>query len=186
MNSLKNALRKEFKILRREVKDRTEKEKRIFSLFVSSELFSGADNIFLYASSDCEVSTELIAEFCEASGIRTAYPYCVDKNGIMEFYFSDRNSLKIGMFGIAEPDIEKCEKGFFTENSLCIVPGIAFGKNGERLGYGKGYYDRFLENFSGTVIALSFEESLSDKIPMEKHDKKTDYLITDKKIYKIL
>ena len=58
--------------------------------------------------------------------------------------------------------------------------------NGERLGFGKGYYDRFLESFNGITVGLSFEECLSDSIPMEEHDKKIDYLITDKKIYKIL
>jgi len=74
----------------------------------------------------------------------------------------------------------------FSEKSLCIVPGIAFGKNGERLGYGKGYYDRFLESFKGKTVGLSFEECLSENIPMEAHDRKIDYLVTDKKIYKIL
>lgn len=186
MTSLKKNLRKEYRIIRKAVKNRDEKEKRITGLLLSSDLFKDADCIFLYATADGEISTEAIAKNAEASGIKTAYPYCVDDKGFMEFYFSDRCSLQRGMYGIAEPDTEKCEKAVFSEKSLCIVPGIAFGINGERLGYGKGYYDRFLENFNGKVVALSFEECLSDEIPMESHDRKTDYLITDKKIYKIL
>ena len=104
----------------------------------------------------------------------------------MEFYFSLQSELKKGMYGIYEPDRDRCEKAVFSNKSLCIVPGVAFGRNGERLGFGKGYYDRFLESFNGITVGLSFEECLSDSIPMEEHDKKIDYLITDKKIYKIL
>lgn len=186
MTSLKKKLREEYRMLRKAVENREEKEKNITELFLSSDLFIDTDCIFLYASADGEVSIDAIAKIVETSGIKTAYPYCVDDKGFMEFYISDRCSLKKGMYGIDEPDIEKCKKAAFSEKSLCIVPGVAFGVNGERLGYGKGYYDRFLENFSGKVVALSFEECLSDKIPMEKYDRKTDYLITDKKIYKIL
>ena len=90
------------------------------------------------------------------------------------------------MYGIYEPDREKCDKAVFTDRTLCIVPGVAFGKKGERLGFGKGYYDRFLEAFTGKTVGMSFEECLTDEIPMEKHDRKMDYLITDEKIYKIL
>lgn len=186
MNSLKKDLRREYRIIRKATQKREQKEKVIIDTLISSELFRNADCIFLYCSHDGEINTDRISFEAQKLEIKTAYPYCVDENGIMEFYFSVRENLKQGMYGIYEPDIEKCEKAVFTEKSLCIVPGISFGKTGERLGYGKGYYDRFLSTFKGKTVGLSFEECLSECIPMEKHDRKIDYLITDEKIYKIL
>lgn len=186
MNSLKKDLRREYRIIRKATEKREQKEKVIIDTLISSELFRNADCIFLYCSHDGEINTGRISFEAQRLGIKTAYPYCVDENGIMEFYFSVRENLKQGMYGIYEPDRGKCEKAVFTEKSLCIVPGISFGKNGERLGYGKGYYDRFLSTFKGKTVGLSFEECLSECIPMEKHDRKIDYLITDEKIYKIL
>lgn len=186
MSFLKKNLRKEYRILRRAVENRESKEEFITASLISSELFRNADCVFLYCSFDGETSTEGISEEAEFLGIKTAYPYCVDKDGTMEFYISLRKDLIKGMYGIYEPDRENCEKAASSENSLCIVPGVAFGRNGERLGFGKGYYDRFLEDFKGKTVGLSFEECLSASIPMETHDKKIDYLITDKKIYKFL
>lgn len=186
MSFLKKDLRRDYKIKRKAVEYRELKEKIISDTLISSELFRNADCVFLYSSHDGEINTDIISHEAEKLGIKTAYPYCVNENGIMEFYFSSRENLVNGMYGINEPDREKCEKAVFSEKSLCIVPGIAFGKNGERLGYGKGYYDRFLESFKGKTVGLSFEECLSENIPMEAHDRKIDYLVTDKKIYKIL
>ena len=185
MTALKNYLRKEYRARRVSVEDRENKEKLIaFNLF-SLDFFKSADCIFLYCAHDGEINTDMICDEAEKLGIKTAYPYCEDRYGLMEFYFASRKNLIKGMYGIYEPDKEKSQKAVFTENSLCIVPGVTFGKKGERLGYGKGYYDRFLSSFRGKKLALSFEECLSDEIPMEAHDIKIDYLITDKEIYKI-
>lgn len=184
MTDLKKILRKEYKVLRNSISDREEKEAVITEKLLCSEIFEKADCVFLYAATNGEVSTSEIAEIAELSGKKTAYPFCKDKNGEMEFYFSKAENLKKGMYGIPEPDTDLCQKAKSTENSLCIVPGLAFGRKGERLGYGKGYYDRYLEHFSGVTAALFFEECLCENIPMEKTDKKIDYLFTDKKIYK--
>lgn len=184
MTSLKKSLRNKYRMLRNAVVSRKEKESDIIRKFLASEIFRNADCIFMYASQDGEISTEEIAVVAEKLKKKTAFPFCKDKNGSMDFYFTTYTSLKSGMYSIPEPDIRTDEKAEFSENSLCIVPGIAFGRKGERLGYGKGYYDRFLQNFSGKTVALSFEECLCENIPMETHDIKINYLFTDKEIYK--
>lgn len=183
MIDLKKNLRKEYK-LRCDVKDRKKKEIVIIERLLKSDLFREADYIFLYASRSDEFSTKEIAFEAEKLGKETAYPFCENENGEMTFYLSCRDDLKQGMYGIMEPDSSFCRKAEFTKKSLCIVPGITFGKKGERLGYGRGYYDRFLRNFSGKTVALCFEECLCDRIPMEEHDIKINYLITEKEIYK--
>lgn len=68
--------------------------------------------------------------------------------------------------------------------TVLLIPGIAFTKNGERLGRGKGFFDKYLQNFKGKKIALGFECQIRESLPVESHDVKVDYLITEKDIYK--
>lgn len=183
MSERKNLLRKEIK-LKGETENRSEKEKKITQRLIKSQIFLEADVVFLYAALNNEFSVDEIALEAERLKKKTAFPLCEDENGKMKFYFTELKNLKKGMYGIREPDKLKSEKAVFTEKSLCIVPGLAFGIKGERLGKGKGYYDRFLSEFTGKTVGLSFEDRISDSIPMEKHDIKIDYLATENKIYK--
>lgn len=67
---------------------------------------------------------------------------------------------------------------------ILLMPGLAFTKSGERLGRGKGYFDRYLENYIGLKVGLCFEFQIKAFVPTDKNDKKCDWLITDKNIYK--
>lgn len=67
---------------------------------------------------------------------------------------------------------------------ILLIPGLAFSKAGERLGRGKGYFDRYLENYSGLKVGVCFEFQVKSIVPTDDHDKKCDWLITDKNIYK--
>lgn len=97
---------------------------------------------------------------------------------VIRYYPSD---LSPGVFGILEPKeytsiIDK------NEIDIVIIPGIAFSKECVRLGYGKGYYDRFLANFKGKKIGIAFWEQIVDFIPKEDTDICLDEVITDKHI----
>ena len=67
---------------------------------------------------------------------------------------------------------------------LLIVPGLGFTKNGERLGRGKGFYDRYLANYKGITISLVFEEQLLEALPVEEHDIAVDYVVSEKSVWK--
>ena len=88
--------------------------------------------------------------------------------------------LSVGHFNVLEP----IQNDFYVEEiDLVITPSIVFGKNGYRLGYGKGYYDKYFnENKYKTSIGLSFEKLLQEEIPKEKHDKNVDLIITEERI----
>lgn len=89
--------------------------------------------------------------------------------------FSDLN--KKNGFGILEPSkIKKLSK---NKIDIAIVPGIVFDKRCHRIGYGKGYYDRFLKNFNGTKIGLAFRMQITKKIEHKTHDVRLDYILTD-------
>jgi 5-formyltetrahydrofolate cyclo-ligase len=68
---------------------------------------------------------------------------------------------------------------------MILVPGLGFSQNGERLGRGKGFYDRYLECFNGVKIGLCFECQMNLQVPVETHDQKMNFIITEKNIYRI-
>ena len=184
MNSKKDILRQICRLNRNAVKERDVLSGIICDKLLESEIYKACDSIFLYASCSSEVSTEKIISQAFADSKKVAFPKCLDKDGNMRFYFvSSFDEMLVGHYGIMAPP-EHCEAGFGNGHTLCVVPGIAFNPDGYRIGYGKGYYDRFLSCFKGKSVGLCFDECLIDEIPTDGYDRKVDYLITDKKIYK--
>ena len=72
-----------------------------------------------------------------------------------------------------------------TENTLCVVPALLFSRDGYRLGYGKGYYDRFLRSFNGTSVGLSYDELLCEYLPIDSHDISLNIIITESEVHYI-
>ena len=111
---------------------------------------------------------------------KIAVPRC-EKNGIMTaILLKDIQDLKPGMYGILEPD--RGAPVLNAENiDVIMLPGVAFSKNGKRLGRGGGYYDRFCEKFHGLMVGIAREYMLQDDLPCEKHDVKVDVIITEER-----
>lgn len=121
-----------------------------------------------------EVQTGMLLEECFKLGKKVALPK-VDGDE-MDFYpVESLTDVKPGYFGILEPVTTKkveVNQGFMT------VPGVAFTKEGYRMGYGKGFYDRYLERFPKIyTCGLAYECQLVEHLPIEPHDKKLDELI---------
>lgn len=93
------------------------------------------------------------------------------------------SELKMGTYKIPEPS-GSLPVPTITENSLCIAPALAFDKNGFRLGYGKGYYDKFLSSFKGKSIGLVMDGFLCDSLPIDSNDIPVDILITQTGVVK--
>lgn len=186
MNEDKKILRDKFRAVRDTAKSE-DKDNKIFNLTVESEFFRCADIIFAYFSVGSEADTLKIIHYALSEGKKVALPKCTDKKGAMDFYFIDDtdSSLEEGMFSLKEPDISSCEKAYASDNSLCIVPALAMDKDGYRLGYGGGYYDRFLSSFKGATVGLCYKECFCDELPRDKYDIRLDTIITDYKIYEI-
>jgi 5-formyltetrahydrofolate cyclo-ligase len=100
----------------------------------------------------------------------------------MSFYYaSSLEELKAGMFNIPEPmggEIYRPQNG-----DVCIVPGLAYDKYGFRLGYGRGFYDRFLSGFSGVTVGLCYSSFIDSCLPRGKYDVKTDVVLTEKGVF---
>ena len=177
----KNELRSKCKQLRTgmsaEVK--ADKDRKIFERVVSSGAYRDTDIVLTYVSTAIEVDTMAIIEQAFADKKRVAVPRCIDGTRDMEFYFiKSMDDLEKGTFGVLEPAPEKCVKAYAFEKALCIVPGLSFDMKGYRLGYGKGYYDRFLENYNFTKVGITYDETLVSLIPNDRYDIAVDYIVT--------
>ncbi len=186
MTADKKNLREKFRYVRSAVKS-ADKDNKIYELTTECEAFRKADAVFIYYSVGSEVDTLRIIQYALKQGKKVALPKCTDRKGSMDFYYicDTEKSLEDGMFSLREPDINVCEKAYGTEESLCIVPALAIDKSGYRLGYGGGYYDRFLTGFNGRTVGLCYEECLCDELPREKYDISLNMTITDNKIYEL-
>jgi len=181
---IKSELRKNLKNARKAVKNKSACSLSIAQALFDTEPYKSAELILCYSSFGDEVSTNYIIEHSLKAGKRVALPYCVDKNGAMEFYeITCPDDLIKGSFGINEPDTALCPKIECFDNSIIIVPALAFDKRGYRLGYGKGYYDRFLEKYPFISMGLCYNVLMVDELPVDKHDKSVNYVITENAVY---
>ena len=157
----------------REVADFSQK---IFNSLLQTDEFQSARCIALYHSIQGEVTTTDILAASRLLGKVIALPVvCGEK---MEFHlFTGTEQLSPGAFGIAEPYTSELVPP--EKIDLFIVPGIAFDRKGNRIGRGKGYYDKYLSNIQKPIIGLCFGFQLLDAIPTESHDVKMTKIMTE-------
>ena len=153
----------------------------IFGRVSRSKEFESAKNILLYFSKEKEVQTRALFELCLDLGKKVYAPKVSGKE--MEiFRVKTWEDLEMGSFGVLEPK-DECEAGNVRQLDLIFVPGLGFDLAGNRLGYGKAYYDRFLKDSSAFKVGLCYELQILDEIPTEKHDVSMDGIATEKQIY---
>ena len=177
----KKQLRRHFMDVRKAVKSDS-KDKMIAQRLMSEETVKNADIVLIYASFGSEINTWDITENLLKLHIIPAYPVCGGKSEMTFHIISSVSELsRNGKYGISEPD-SSLPIPSLTEKSICILPGLAFTENGGRLGYGGGYYDRFLAAHKGLrKIALSYEELIVPELPIMPHDIRTDIIVTEER-----
>ena len=166
--------------IRESISDREKSEfnKIIFTKFINSTLFNSFDIFLVYISVNDEVSTVEIIRYLLEHNKKVAVPYCSGNK--MTFYFiGSLDDLIDGKFGIPSVDLSKSVKVENFCHTLCIVPGVSFDNNGNRLGYGGGYYDRFLSENKLTTLGLCYERCICENIPSESFDIKIDYVLSE-------
>ena len=180
---IKSELRKELKQKRKNIRNKTELDRKICSNLLNCDVYKNAKTVLFYAALDDEINVDECINSALCSGKRVALPVCTDNQGSMKFYYiNSLNDVRPGLFGVREPDTEICcEVADFTD-AICIVPAIAYDKRGYRLGYGKGYYDRFLENFTFISVGLCYNEIVENILPIGEHDVPVNYIITEEDV----
>jgi len=146
-----------------------------------------AARILAYMSFEREVRTQEIIEKCLKDGKRVFLPRCNRENLSLDIgEIKDPTSdLEKNAFGIMEPKVMCCNETDPQQIDIVLVPGIAFDYQCNRIGFGAGYYDRFLSQLPDRVlkVGLAYEEQVMKSIPVEPHDIPLNMVITDKALY---
>lgn len=157
--------------------EKAEAATKVFETLEQSAAFMLADNILLYHSLPDELSTR---EFIDRWHKRKHF-FLPRVNGVnLEILPYDRSSLRLGSFHIEEPsgdDITPIDR-----IEMIIVPAVAYDRRGNRVGRGKGFYDRLLADTDATKVGVAYDFQLVDEIDAEPHDVKVDVIITESRL----
>lgn len=181
------------KIIRRQITEIVQALDKEYSIRASREILENlkdisecknANIIFCYVGRENEINTMPIIQYFLDLGKQVVVPKCVSK-GIMEAYLIESSEdLEEGKYGILEPKIESTKRVSPDKIDLAIVPCITVNAQGYRLGYGGGFYDRYLLGTEAYRIVLCRERTLYEDIPVEDHDQKMNMVITENRIIK--
>ena len=150
---------------------------------ITSPEFIEADVIGITLSRFPEVDTRGIIEAAWAHGKSVVVPKCTAKTRAMDFRLIESfEELETVYMDLLEPIVSKTKLITKENIDLQIVPGVVFSKEGYRIGFGGGYYDRYMESFTGKSIALAFEVQTEKAVPVESHDIPVEKIITENTI----
>lgn len=178
----KKALRKKMKQLRSAIpaKEKAALDCAMQEQLFASPLYKDAEILLTFISVGDEPDTRAILRRAWADGKITAVPKCLSGHRMAFYVIENLSDCQPGMYDIPEPK-DTCPEVQLTEgNCICLVPGLAFDRKGARLGYGGGYYDRFLRKHP-QIIAVGYgaERFVVDTVPEEDTDQRLWGLITE-------
>lgn len=151
-------------------------EEKLFAL----REFRDARTVLFYASFRSEVETHEMVRRALAEGKRVVLPK-VEGDHLILFQIADFDrDVKPGAWGIPEPTGEK--QLLPEQMDLIVVPGAAFDPEGNRLGYGAGFYDKLLKQYQGHTAALAFELQILNNVPADPHDVPVHRVVTEKRV----
>lgn len=171
------------------VNERRTKSGLICDKIKKEQAFIEAEAVLVYMDYRSEVmTTELVTELL-AAGNKKVYAPKVEGMDVKFYEIKDLSDLQEGYQGIREPEgvLETLLTVDKTEELKCfaLIPGAVFDRERDRMGYGKGFYDRFLAKYTSvTAAALAFECQIAKKVPSEAHDRKVDMIITENEVIK--
>ena len=183
IRALKMRLREEYRAKRTALteEDKRRRDERIAKTVRSLWQYRDNDLLLTYVSTPIEVDTRIIIETALQDGKTVAVPRCVPQTRNMEFYrIHSLEELESGSFGVLEPLPNKDNLVEDFSRGLCLVPAFCYDFLGYRLGYGKGYYDRFLSGFGGNMIGLCYSDCIRHRLPHGRFDRAVELIVTEK------
>ena len=147
---------------------------------IKASYFIHAKSVFLYRSFCNEVMTDELWNICKNEGKKCLFPKCISAACMIAAEVRGASDFSLSSFGILEP---VSKKAFPKEEiDLIIVPGLGFDRMGFRIGYGGGYYDRYLADYTGVSVGLCYEELLCDTVFPDPHDIRVSHIVTQRGI----
>ncbi len=160
--------------------DKKELDRAIVEQIAASEVFASASMLLLYVPIGSEINLLPLVRIARQKGLPIAFPRTDPDTNTMQFYFLVEDArLSEGAYGIPEPPTNAplCTP---DGQALCILPGLSFDLLGNRLGYGKGYYDRYLVGFPGVTLGAVYSHMVLKSVPTDAHDIPAHLLVTEK------
>lgn len=183
----KDNIRKRMLIKRKQIdpKRKTQWDEKIYNAIIQDRDYINSETVFLFHSFNYEIETRKLIEHALNASKRVYIPRV--EGPVMRIYqIRDLSNLVKNSMGILEPG--DLSKPFDEERiDFILMPGLAFDKKGGRIGYGGGFYDRFLMSLESlddiSKVAIAYDFQVIDYVPMSKHDIPVDRIITERGTY---
>ena len=179
---VKRGLRQKFRGIRQNLdpQDKAAWDQRITANLLRSPRWRRASRVLLFVSKPIEIDTHALISTALRQKKQVLLPRCLDEKGHMAFFaIQSWEDLAPGLYGLLEPDPARCPFWQGESGALCLVPGLAFDEEGFRLGYGKGYYDRFLTSHPVETVGLCFGDLVVPRLPHSPLDRRVSALVTE-------
>lgn len=183
VKEIKRELRRRFRQMRAEMssEEKSERDRLISHSFTALAGYRACKTLLIYYSTEIEVDTHTIINRAIADGKRVAFPVCRE-NGEMDFYTAESiDELLPDVYGIPAPNAHPSKLVDSFEDTLCVVPALVYDLNGFRLGFGKGFYDRYISRTGVKTVGLCYESFVVEKLAVGEFDCSADALLTDEK-----
>lgn len=167
--------------------DRKNYTEAIWETILNTPFYKNAKTIMCFVSFGSEIDTHEFIRTAIEDGKRLVVPITVPETKELRLsHLHDLSELEIGFFNILTPKEEFIRDVDPNQVDMIIVPGAVFDREGYRIGFGGGYYDRFLSKIDKSVpkIAIAFDFQILDKVPREDYDIPVDYIVTEKEFIK--
>lgn len=184
IRDVKNKIRDTYRSRREELspEQKAAWDKKIIQNITSLASYRFADVILAYHPLEGEIDIRPLLETALAAGKKVALPLCYNEGRMDFFYITSLDELNDGKFGLKEPSPhnEKYQREDPAQ-ALMLIPALVYDTHGYRLGYGRGYYDRYVNGFSGMKAGLCYRASLHPTpLPHGRFDFAVDYIVTEK------
>lgn len=182
---MKETVRKEILAIRNNLSDGEvlRLSRSIFTNLKANSFFIKSSHVMVYLDFKHEVKTDLIISHCLMNNKQVYVPICIpETHELCISRLTSLEELQQGHFGIREPKSEYIRLSDSSLIDLALLPGVAFDASGSRIGFGAGYYDRFLKRIKPDAVkaALAYSFQLVEHVPADEHDIAADYIITEK------
>ncbi len=182
MHISKSDLRRKYRQKRRTLSPdiKAELDERICSSLLSLPEYQNADLLLVYSPYPDEINLHLFFEAAKSDQKRFAFPRVFGED--MRFAVCDTSELTEGAYGILEPPLDSAFLEEIPKSTFAVLPCLVADRRGARLGYGKGYYDRFLRDRCCVKVAAIYHDYLIEELPAEEHDIPADIILTEREI----
>jgi 5-formyltetrahydrofolate cyclo-ligase len=182
---MKDVIRKQMLDIRNKLSDSevNSLSETIFLNLRGNSFLNSSSHVMVYLDFKHEAKTDAIINYCLEQNKKVYIPICIpETHEVCISRITSLNELQSGHFGIREPMIQHIRLSDSSLIDLVLVPGVAFDKEGNRAGFGAGYYDRFMKRLQPGAVkaALAFSFQVVDLVPSDEYDIPVDYIVTEK------